>query len=82
MHDEYQWFTLTAGYAADSWWLPSARLGMSRNLAGTGLGYINAGITVMKFINLDVATTLDTVTLDGNEMRRGLNLRLGVQFDY
>ena len=82
MHDEYQWFTLTAGYAADSWWLPSARLGMSRNLAGTGLGYVNAGITVMKFINLDVATTLDTVTLDGNEMRRGLNLRLGVQFDY
>ena len=82
MHDEYQWFTLTAGYAADSWWLPSARLGMSRNLAGTGLGYINAGVTVMKFINLDVATTLDTVTLDGNEMRRGLNLRLGIQFDY
>jgi len=82
MHDKYQWFTLTAGYAADSWWLPSARLGMSRNLAGTGLGYINAGVTVMKFINIDVATTLDTVTLDGIERRRGANLRLGVQFDY
>ncbi|WP_231561979.1 conjugal transfer protein TraF [Colwellia psychrerythraea] len=82
MHDEYQWFTLTAGYAADSWWLPSARLGMSRNLAGTGLGYINAGVTMMRFINLDVATTLDTVTLDGSEMRRGANIRLGVQFDY
>jgi len=82
MHDEYQWFTLTGGYAADSWWLPSARIGMSRNLAGSGLGYINAGVTVMKFINIDVATTLDTVTLDGNEMRRGANIRLGVQFDY
>jgi len=82
MHDDYQWFTLTAGYAADSWWLPSARIGISRNLAGTGLGYINAGVTVMKFINIDVATTLDTVTLDGTEMRRGANLRLGVQFDY
>jgi hypothetical protein len=82
MRDDYQWFTLTAGYAADSWWLPSARLGMSRNLAGTGLGYINAGVTVMKFINIDVATTLDTVMLDGTEMRRGVNLRLGVQFDY
>ncbi len=82
MHDEYQWFTLTAGYAADSWWLPSARFGMSRNLAGTGLGYINAGVTVMKFINIDVATTLDTVTLDGTERRRGANIRLGVQFDY
>ncbi len=82
MHDDYQWFTLTAGYAADSWWLPSARIGMSRNLAGTGLGYINAGVTVMKFINIDVATTLDTVTLDGTKRLRGANIRLGVQFDY
>lgn len=82
MHDDYQWFTLTAGYAADSWWLPSARIGMSRNLAGTGLGYINAGVTVMKFINIDVATTLDTVTLDGEDIMRGANIRLGVQFDY
>jgi len=82
MRDEYQWITLTAGYAADSWWLPSARFGMSRNLAGTKLGYLNAGITFMKFINLDVATTIDTVHLDGKEMMRGANIRLGVQFDY
>lgn len=82
MHDDYQWFTLTAGYAADSWWLPSARLGFSRNLAGSKLAYINAGVTMMKFINIDVATTLDTVTLDGSKMLRGANLRLGVQFDY
>jgi hypothetical protein len=36
----------------------------------------------MKFINIDVATTLDTVKLDGSEMLRGANIRLGVQFDY
>lgn len=82
MGDDYQWFTLTAGYAADSWWLPSARIGMSRNLAGTGLGYINAGVTVMKYLNIDAATTIDTVTLDGAELRRGVNIRVGVQFDY
>ena len=82
MHDNYQWFTLTGGYAADSWWLPSARLGFSRNLAGSKLAYLNAGVTVMKFFNIDVATTLDTVTLDGSEMLRGANIRLGVQFDY
>lgn len=82
MRDRYQWFTLTAGYAADSWWLPSARIGMSRNLAGTKLSYLNAGVTVMKFINIDVATTLDTVTLDGDEVKRGANIRLGVQFEY
>jgi hypothetical protein len=82
MRDRYQWLTVTGGYAADSWWLPSARVGFSRNLAGTKLGYINAGVTVMKFINIDVATTLDTVALDGEELRRGFNVRLGVQFDY
>lgn len=82
MRDKYQWLTLTAGYAADSWWLPSARVGFSRNLAGTKLAYLNAGVTIMKFINIDAATTLDKVTLDGNEIRRGLNVRIGVQFDY
>ena len=82
MRDEYQWVTVTGGYAADSWWLPSARLGFSRNLAGTELSYINAGITVMKFINIDAATTTETVSLDGNKLRRGFNVRLGVQFDY
>lgn len=82
MRDRYQWLTVTAGYAADSWWLPSARIGFSRNFAGTKLAYLTAGVTVMKFINIDVATTLDTVTLDGNEMRRGANIRLGVQFAY
>jgi len=82
MRDRYQWLILTAGYAADSWWLPSARFGMSRNLAGTKLGYLNAGVTFMKFINLDVAATLDKVHLDGKDIRRGANVRLGVQFDF
>ena len=82
MRDRYQWLTVTGGYAADSWWLPSARVGFSRNLAGTKLGYLNAGVTVMKFINIDAATTLDKVTLDGDEIRRGFNIRIGVQFDY
>ena len=82
MGDKYQWFNITAGYAADSWWLPSARIGISRNLAGTKLGFLNAGVTMMKFINLDVASTLETVTLDNNKMLRGVNIRLGVQFEF
>ena len=82
MRDRYQWLTVTGGYASDSWWLPSARIGFSRNLAGSHLAYLNAGITMMKFINIDVATTLDTVTLNGDDMRRGANIRIGFQFDY
>lgn len=82
MRDEYQWFTLTAGYASDSWWLPSARIGMSRNLAGTQMGYLNAGVTIMKFFNLDVASALDSVTIDDQKVMRGINVRFGVQFDF
>lgn len=82
MGDRYQWLSVTGGYAVDSWWLPSARIGFSRNLAGSKLSYINAGVTVMKFINLDVATTLETVTLDGDKWMRGAYIQLGVQFDY
>lgn len=82
MKDGYQWLTVTGGYAADSWWLPSARIGFSRNLAGTKLAYVNAGVTVMKLIDIDIATTLDTVSINGNEMIRGASIRFGVQFDY
>lgn len=82
MRDEYQWLTLTGGYASESWWLPSARLGFSRNLTGSELTYLNAGVTLMRYINIDAATTLNTVTLDGQELKRGMNIRLGVQFAY
>lgn len=82
MKDDYQWLTFTGGYAVDSWWLPSARLGFSKNITGSQLSYVNAGVTVMKFLNIDIASTLDTVKIDGNELMRGLSIRLGVQFDY
>jgi len=82
MNDEYQWATLTGAYASSSWWLSSARLGASRNLAGSELSYLNAGVTVMKFINIDAATTLDTISLKGKNLKRGVNISVGVQFDY
>lgn len=82
MRDRYQWFSATAGYAGDSWWLPSARVGFSRNLAGSQLSYLNAGVTVFKILNVDLSSTLDTVELDGEELMRGINLRIGVQFNY
>ena len=82
MKDQYQWLTVTGGYAADNWWLPSARIGFSKNLTGSKLTYLNAGITFMKFLNLDIASTLDTVQIDDSDIMRGLSIRLGVQFDY
>jgi len=82
MRDEYQWLTVTGGYESDNWWLPSARVGYSQNLAGTELSYVTAGVTVLKYLNIDLASTLDDVNIDGNKIMRGLSVRMGVQFDY
>ncbi len=82
MQDEHQWLSISGNYSTDSWWLPSARMGFSRNLAGSGLRYVNAGVTLFKYINLDVASTLNTVKVNDKELMRGLNVSLGVQFDY
>lgn len=82
MKDEYQWASISGTYNSENWWLPSARLGYSRNLVGSKLHYINAGVTFAKYVNLDIATTLNTVTLNDTKLMRGLNINLGFQFDY
>jgi hypothetical protein len=75
--DRYQWTTLSVGYASDNVWVPSARFGVRQNLAGTELGYLSAGITAFKYINFDVGSALDTVSIDGRDLPQGLMLSLG-----
>jgi len=79
MLDDYQWVSVGAGFASDNWWLPGARLGARKNMVGTKLTYITAGITVFNIVNLDVATTTDTITVDGSTVPRGLILNIGAQ---
>lgn len=80
MGDDYQWLSLGAGFASDSWWLPGARLGVRKNMSGTELTYITAGITVFNIVNLDIASTTDTIDVDGTTVPRGLIANLGVNF--
>ncbi len=79
MGDKFQWLTLSGGYATESWWLPGARIGYRKNLAGSRLGYLGAGVTVIKIVNIDVSSTLDTVTINGNKLPRGLMASVGIQ---
>lgn len=79
MLDNYQWVSVGAGYASDNWWLPGARIGARKNMVGTKLTYVTAGITVFNIVNLDVATTTDTITVDGDTVPRGLILNIGAQ---
>jgi hypothetical protein len=79
MGDSYQWLTISGGYNMQKWWLPGARIGYRENLSGSRLKYISAGITMFKYIDLDVAMTLKKVTFDGDSRPRGLNVSLGFE---
>ncbi len=78
MGDDYQWASIGAGFASDSWWLPSGRLGLRRNLAGSKLTYVTAGITLFDVLTLDVASTTKTVVINDNTVPQGLIANLGL----
>jgi len=82
MNDDYQWLTISGGYATESWWLPGARVGFRRNLAGTELSYLGVGVTAFKIFNIDVATALDTVRISGTKLPRGLMISIGFDISF
>jgi hypothetical protein len=82
MFDDYQWISLGAGFASDNWWLPGARIGVRTNLAGSEFTYLTAGVTVFNIINLDLATTTETITVDGDKVPQGLIVNLGFQYRF
>lgn len=79
MGDDYQWLSFGAGFASDNWWLPGARVGVRTNLAGSKLTYITGGVTLFNVLNVDVATTTDTVKVDGTTVPRGFILNIGAK---
>jgi len=80
--NDYQWATLSAGYATDSWWIPGFRVGYRANMAGTELNYLTGGLTLFKSVTLDVAYSLDSVEVDGDKYPRGLMANLGVELSF
>ncbi len=79
MGDEYQWLTLSTGFVTDSRWIPGARIGYRQNLAGTELSYLGIGLTAFKIVNFDISSALDTVSIDGTTLPRGLMVSIGFQ---
>ena len=77
--DDYQWATASGGFVTDSWWLPAARVGYRKNLAGSGLSYLSLGVTAFKYVNFDISSALDTVEIDGKQLPRGLMASIGFQ---
>ena len=80
--DRFQWLTLSGGFTIDSWWIPSARIGYRRNLAGTEIGYVSVGATVFKYVNIDIASALDTVKIGGDTLPQGLMGSIGFEISW
>lgn len=79
--DEYQWATVSAAYATDTWFLPGIRAGLRKNMAGTKINYLSVGAT-LAMVNLDLAWSTDKVTIDGESVPRGAILNLGVELSF
>jgi len=80
--DRFQWLTLSGGFTTDSWWIPSARIGYRQNLAVTELGYVSIGATLFKYVNIDIASALDTVEIDGDTLPQGLMGSIGFEISW
>jgi hypothetical protein len=82
MGDDFQWFTASGGWTTNTAWLPNVRVGYRRNLAGSELDYLGVGVTAFKWFNIDVASEIDRVELDGEKLPRGVMLSIGFQLEF
>ncbi len=80
--DKFQWVTLSAAWARDSFWLPNLRVGYRQNLAGTEIGYLSLGLTAFRYVNFDLSSALDTVKIDGTDLPQGLMFSMGFQVNW
>ncbi len=82
MGDDYQWASVSGAYLTDSWWIPGIRASYRQNMAGTELSYVGVGVTLLKVVNVDVTSTLDTVIIEGHELPQGLMASIGFQLNF
>lgn len=79
---EYQWISLSAGYKIDNFILSNVRIGAHSNLASSELTQIGFGLTMFKYVNLDLATTLETTKIDGDEYPRSVGISMGINYKF
>lgn len=82
MGDQYRWATLSGSWSGDNWWIPNVRFGYRTNLAGTQLSYLSAGATIFKYVNIDIASALDTVRISDRNLPMGLMGSIGFQINW
>lgn len=78
----FQWLTASAGFNSDSRWMNNLRLGYRQNLVGTEKKYLSLGTTLFKFMNIDVASSLESTRVDGRKLPQGLMFNMGFQLNW
>ena len=76
---ESQYMSASVSYFADSYIIPSLRLGLSKNLAGSKLTTVGFGTTLFGVMNIDLAASLDTVEIDGTKAPRFFGFNIGFE---
>jgi hypothetical protein len=78
--DQVQYITLSSAYTVRGWMglvVPRFRMGIRKNLVGSGLTEMNVGITLFRILSLDIAQSLNSTSFDGTALPRSLRVNLG-----
>jgi len=76
---ENQWLHVATTYDADSWILPSVRLGYHSNLAGTETSSASLGFTLFNSLALDFEYGLESIDVDGTKAPRRAGFSLSME---
>lgn len=76
---ERQLGQVSVSYFADSLWIPSVRMGYSKNLAGSELSMLHGGLTLFGGAHIDLAYGLEKVSVDGDDLPRSFGFSFGFE---
>ncbi len=76
---ENQWLHLATMYNFDNNIVPSLRVGLQSNLTGTQQSSLTVGMSLFKFVSLDMEYGLDSTSIDGSSAPRRFGIALGVE---
>lgn len=77
-----QWLNYSLSYNPENFWIPAARLGYRKNMAGSKISSLAAGLTLFGVVSLDAEMSLDEVTVDGQSAPRKFAFALSVSENF
>src|SRR5690625_1945048 len=77
--NEYQHTGASAEFRFRNWFVPSVRAGINKNLVGTKLTTLHAGLGLFGVFNLDAAVSTDSSKIDDTSVPRYVAVSLGFE---